>query len=57
MKKFINITLFLSFKDTSINLRYINNSKTLSFKLNDFDESLPDFQIVLEFFNETGGVF
>lgn len=56
--KFINISTILpTFLINSSEPDYINNSKTLSFKLDDFDSSIPAFQIVLEFFNETGGVF
>lgn len=55
---FINISTELpSFLLASNNLNYINNSNTLSFKLDDFNKNVPEFQIVLEFFNETGGVF
>jgi hypothetical protein len=40
-----------------MSLTFVNKTKTLSFKLNDYDSSLPIYQILLEFFNETGGVF
>lgn len=47
----------LAFETTSKDLLLSNNSKTLSFKLNDYDQSIPAFQIILEFIMETGGVF
>lgn len=55
---FINITTpLLSFQTIPENIIYINNTRTLSFELDDYDESIPDFQILLQFFDETGGVF
>jgi len=50
-------TPLLSFQITSKDLGYINKSKYLSFKLNDYDATVPVFQIVLDFMFETGGVF
>ena len=35
----------------------INSSEVLSFELRDYDQASLEFKIVLEFFNETGGVF
>ncbi len=55
---FINISTFLpTVLITSANLYYINNSIYLAFNINDFDGIIPELTIVLEFFNETGGVF
>ncbi len=56
--KFTSInTPLLSFREFSTDLKYINKSKVLSFKLNDYDQSIPIYQIILEFIMETGGVF
>lgn len=55
--KFINITTLPAALITSLDLKYINNSIILSFNLNDYDERIPILTTVLEFFNETGGVF
>ena len=35
----------------------INSSEVLSFELRDYDQASLEFKIVLEFFNESGGVF
>ena len=38
-------------------LTFVNRTKTLSFRLNNYDSSLPIYQTLLEFLNATGGVF
>ena len=35
----------------------INSTEVLSFELRDYDQASLVFRVVLEFFNETGGVF
>lgn len=47
----------LGFNLISKELKYINNTKSLAFQLDDYDESIPAFQIVLEFFMDNGSVF
>lgn len=47
----------LAFQIISRELLFKNKTRTLSFKLNDYDASIPIYQIVLEFIMETGGVF
>lgn len=46
-----------SFNLTQYDLQEINNSEVLSFELRDYDQEQLVYKVVLEFFNESGGVF
>ena len=46
----------LSFQTTSKDNIYINNSRVLSFKIDDYDQTGPYYAIVLEFITGIGGI-
>jgi short-subunit dehydrogenase involved in D-alanine esterification of teichoic acids len=46
-----------SYTLTEDDLSEINNTEVLSFELRDYDQRSLVFKIVLEFFNESGGVY
>jgi hypothetical protein len=49
--------IITSYNLTGNNIQEINSSEVLSYELRDYDARTLEFRIVLEFFNETGGVF